>query len=301
MRLGVIANRLVLVDGESAIDVERASNRRFGADPAHMFDAWDQLVDWAASTEPDGERLYVDLLQNPVPAPRQVFAVGANYRDHVAEAAKGSGHTGDIGALLPTAPLIFTKFPACLAGPYDAIPLPSTNVDWEAELVVVMGRRAERVSEKDAWQHVAALTVGQDISERVLQMAGAAPQFSMSKSFPGFGPMGPVLVTPDALDDPDDLEIGCTLNGRVMQKGRTSDMVFSVAELVARISAVCPLLPGDVIFTGTPAGVGAFRNPPLFLKPGDSLVTWVKGIGDLHNSVTAGHGYIDDNTLGDKS
>jgi 2-keto-4-pentenoate hydratase/2-oxohepta-3-ene-1,7-dioic acid hydratase in catechol pathway len=86
-----------------------------------------------------------------------------------------------------------------------------------------------------------------------------------------------------------------------MQKGRTSDMVFSVAELVARISAVCPLLPGDVIFTGTPAGVGAFRNPPLFLKPGDSLVTWVKGIGDLHNSVTAGHGYIDDNTLGDKS
>jgi 2-keto-4-pentenoate hydratase/2-oxohepta-3-ene-1,7-dioic acid hydratase in catechol pathway len=301
MRLGVVNNRLVLVDGEAAIDVEQASNGRFGADPAHLFDAWDQLVDWAAGTKPDGERLYADLLQNPVPAPRQVFAVGANYRDHVAEAARGSGRDGDIDDLLPKAPLIFTKFPACLAGPYDAIPLPSKNVDWEAELVVVMGRRAERVSEQDAWRHVAGLTVGQDISERVLQMAGAAPQFSMSKSFPSFGPMGPVLVTPDALDDPDDLEIGCTLNGRVMQKGRTSDMVFSVAELVAHISAVCPLLPGDVIFTGTPAGVGAFRNPPLFLKPGDSLVTWVKGIGDLHNSVTAGHGYIDDNMLGDKS
>jgi 2-keto-4-pentenoate hydratase/2-oxohepta-3-ene-1,7-dioic acid hydratase in catechol pathway len=301
MRLGVIANRLVLVDGETAIDVEQASNGRFGSDPARLFDAWDQLVDWAASTEPDGERLYADLLQNPVPAPRQVFAVGANYRDHVAEAARGGGHAGDIDDLLPTAPLIFTKFPACLAGPYDAIPLPSTNVDWEAELVVVMGRRAERVSEQDAWRHVAGLTVGQDISERVLQMAGPAPQFSMSKSFPGFGPMGPALVTPDALDDPDDLEIGCTLNGRVMQKGRTSDMIFSVAELVARISAVCPLLPGDVIFTGTTAGVGAFRNPPLYLRPGDSLVTWVKGIGELHNPVTAGHGYVEDDNLGDKS
>jgi 2-keto-4-pentenoate hydratase/2-oxohepta-3-ene-1,7-dioic acid hydratase in catechol pathway len=297
VRLGVIANRLVLVDGETAVDVERASSGRFSSDPAHLFDAWDQLVEWAATTEPDGDRPYVDLLQNPVPAPRQVFAVGANYRDHVAEAARGGGHAGDIDALLPTAPLIFTKFPSCLAGPYDAIPLPSKNVDWEAELVVVMGRRAERVSEKDAWRHVAGLTVGQDVSERVLQMAGPAPQFSMSKSFPAFGPMGPVLVTPDALDDPDDLEIGCALNGRVMQKGRTSDLIFSVAELVARISAVCPLLPGDVIFTGTPAGVGAFRNPPLYLKPGDSLVTWVKGIGELHNPVTAGYSY----NLGDKS
>jgi hypothetical protein len=111
MRLGVIANRLVLVDGESAIDVERASNGRFGSDPAHLFGNWDQLADWAASTKPDGERLYVDLLENPVPAPRQVFAVGANYRDHVAEAARGGGQTGDLNDLLPKAPLIFTKFP----------------------------------------------------------------------------------------------------------------------------------------------------------------------------------------------
>jgi 2-keto-4-pentenoate hydratase/2-oxohepta-3-ene-1,7-dioic acid hydratase in catechol pathway len=297
-----MANRLVLVDGDTAVDVERASNGRFGSDPARLFDNWDRLVDWAASTEPDGERLFVDLLQNPVPAPRQVFGVGANYRDHLEEAVRASGRGGDLDALLPTAPLIFTKFPACLCGPYDAIPVPSANVDWEAELVVVIGRRAERVSETDAWRHVAGLTVGQDISERVLQMAGPSPQFSMGKSFPGFGPMGPVLVTADDLDDPDDLEIGCTLNGRVMQKGRTSDLIFSVAELVARISAVCPMLPGDVIFTGTPAGVGAFRSPPLFLKPGDSLVTWVKGIGELHNPVTAGHGYSDDNNqLGDKA
>jgi 2,4-diketo-3-deoxy-L-fuconate hydrolase len=202
---------------------------------------------------------------------------------------------GDVKALLPEDPMIFTKFRSSLSGPHDAIPLPSHNVDWEVELVVVMGRRAERVAEKDAWAHVAGLTVGQDISERVVQMAGLAPQFSLGKSLPGFAPLGPVLVTPDAVEDPDDLELGCSLNGRVMQKARTSGMIFSVAELIAYISTICPLLPGDLIFTGTSAGVGLFRKPPVFLKLGDTLVSWVKGIGELRNPVTAGHGYPDDN------
>jgi 2-keto-4-pentenoate hydratase/2-oxohepta-3-ene-1,7-dioic acid hydratase in catechol pathway len=106
--------------------------------------------------------------------------------------------------------------------------------------------------------------------------------------------MGPLLVTPDEVDDPDDLEIGCTVNGLVMQKSRTSEMILSVPELIARISAVCPMLPGDVIFTGTPAGVGAFRNPSIFLQPGDTLVSWINGIGELRNPVTAGSGYSDD-------
>ncbi|MCU1682586.1 MAG: fumarylacetoacetate hydrolase [Amycolatopsis sp.] len=294
MRLGVIADRLVLIDGETAVDLEQASKGRFPADPAQLFDRWEALVDWAATAELDGEKLPLTGLQNPVPAPRQVFGIGANYRDHLAEA---SGRTmEELEEFLPKDPLIFTKFRNSLAGPADAIPLPSRDVDWEVELVVVMGRPAERVSEEDAWSHVAGLTVGQDISERVLQMAGPAPQFSMGKSFPAFGPMGPVLVTPDSLDDPDDLELGCTLNGRVMQKSRTSDLIFSVAELIAYISTVCPLLPGDVIFTGTPAGVGAFRKPPVFLKPGDTLVSWVKGIGELHNPVIAGHSYTDEGT-----
>jgi 2-keto-4-pentenoate hydratase/2-oxohepta-3-ene-1,7-dioic acid hydratase in catechol pathway len=297
MRLGVIANRLVLVDGDTAVDVERASNGRFPADPARTFDTWDSLADWAATAEPDGERLPLDRLQNPIPAPRQVFGIGANYLDHVEEAATARGHVGDVTALLPKDPMIFTKFRSSLSGPHDGIPLPSRNVDWEVELVVVMGRRAERVAEKDAWRHVAGLTVGQDISERVVQMAGPAPQLSMGKSFPGFGPMGPVLVTPDAFDDPDDLELGCTLNGEVVQEGRTSGMIFSVAELVAYLSTICPLLPGDAIFTGTGAGVGLFRTPPVFLKPGDQLVSWVKGIGELRNPVTAGYGYpADDNS-----
>jgi 2-keto-4-pentenoate hydratase/2-oxohepta-3-ene-1,7-dioic acid hydratase in catechol pathway len=295
MRLGVIANRPVLVIGDTAVDLEQASNGRFAADPERIFDVWDSLVEWAATAEPDGERLSLDGLQNPVPAPRQVFGIGANYLDHVEEAASARGHVGDVKALLPKEPLIFTKFRSSLCGPHDAIPLPSRNVDWEVELVVVMGRRAERVAETDVWAHVAGLTVGQDISERVIQMAGAAPQFSMGKSFPGFGPVGPVLVTPDAFEDPDDLELGCSLNGRVMQKARTSGMIFSVAELIAYISTICPLLPGDLIFTGTSAGVGLFRKPPVFLKPGDTLVSWVKGIGELRNPVTAGHGYPDDN------
>jgi 2-keto-4-pentenoate hydratase/2-oxohepta-3-ene-1,7-dioic acid hydratase in catechol pathway len=294
VRLGVIANRLVLVDGESAVDIERASNGRFPADPAQLFDSWDALAEWAATAEPDRERLPLDQLENPIPAPRQVFGIGANYLDHVEEAAKARGHVGDVKALLPKDPMIFTKFRSSLSGPYDTIPLPSRNVDWEVELVVVMGRRAERVAERDAWRHVAGLTVGQDISERVVQMAGLAPQLSMGKSFPGFGPMGPVLITPDALEDPDDLELGCTLNDRVMQKGRTSGMIFSVAELIAYISTICPLLPGDAIFTGTSAGVGMFRDPSVYLKPGDTLVSWVKGIGELRNPVTAGHGYSDD-------
>jgi 2-keto-4-pentenoate hydratase/2-oxohepta-3-ene-1,7-dioic acid hydratase in catechol pathway len=305
VRLGVIASRPVLVDGKTAVDIERASKGRFPADPGQIFGTWDALVEWAGTAEPDGERLPLDGLQNPVPVPRQVFGIGANYLGHVEEAASARGQVGDVKGLLPKDPMIFTKFRSSLSGPYDVIPLPSGNVDWEVELVVVIGRRAERVAERDAWRYVAGLTVGQDISERVLQLAGPAPQLSMGKSFPGFGPLGPVLVTPDELEDPDDLELGCTLNGRVMQKCRTSGMIFPVAELITYISTVCPLLPGDLIFTGTGAGVGLFRTPPVYLRPGDALVSWVKGIGELRNPVTAGPGYSDEtshnNQTGDQS
>src|SRR5947209_6471438 len=125
----------------------------------------------------------------------------------------------------------------------------------DVERVAVIGRHAHRVSRQDAWEYVAGLSVGQDISERVLQLAGSPPQFSLGKSYPGFAPIGPVLVTPDEVADKDDLELGCSVNGEQVQKGRTSEMVFPVPELIARLSAVAPLLPGDVVFTGTPAGV----------------------------------------------
>jgi 2,4-didehydro-3-deoxy-L-rhamnonate hydrolase len=150
----------------------------------------------------------------------------------------------------------------------------------------VIGVRAHRVREEAAWSHVAGLTVGQDVSERVVQW-GAGGQFSLGKSFPGFGPMGPCLVTPDELASPDDLVLGCSVNGEVVQQARTSDMVFGVPRLVAELSAVLPLLPGDVLFTGTPAGIGAARKPPRFLAPGDVLESWIDGIGRLRNRCVA--------------
>lgn len=282
MRIGVIDGRATLINGTAGLDIAKASDGRFGPDPMSVFEAWADFTAWAGGVTVDGAEVDMSRLQNPVPAPRQVFVIGANYLDHIEEA----------GATPPTAPLIFTKFPSCLVGPGDPIPLPSRKVDWEVELVVVIGERAYRVPEADAWRHVAGLTVGQDVSERVVQLSGSNPQFSMGKSFPAFGPLGPVVVTPDEFDDPDDLELGCLVNDRLMQKSRTGNLIFPVAELIARISAVCPLLPGDLIFTGTPAGVGAFRSPRVFLRPGDELVSWVEGIGELRNPVIAGPDYV---------
>ena len=142
-------------------------------------------------------------------------------------------------------------------------------------------RRAEGVAAERAWEHVAGVTVGQDISARDVQMLGSPPQFSLGKSFPGFGPTGPWLVTPDALPARDDLAIACSLNGERVQADRTSSMLFPVPETIARLSAICPLLPGDLIFTGTPAGVGNRMDPPRFLRPGDELVSTIEGIGSM--------------------
>jgi 2-keto-4-pentenoate hydratase/2-oxohepta-3-ene-1,7-dioic acid hydratase in catechol pathway len=153
--------------------------------------------------------------------------------------------------------MVFTKFASCLAGPYTEVTLPAGgHTDWEVELVAIIGRTASRVDPAGAWDYVAGLTVGQDLSERVLQLAGTPPQFSLGKSYPGFGPTGPWLVTVDEFEDTGDLALGCSVNGEPVQEGRTSDLIFSVPELIAQVSAVLPLLPGDVIFTGTPSGVG---------------------------------------------
>jgi 2,4-didehydro-3-deoxy-L-rhamnonate hydrolase len=135
---------------------------------------------------------------------------------------------------------------------------------------------------------VAGLTVGQDLSERITQTSGPSPQFSLGKSLPGFGPTGPWLVTPDEFDNPDDLELGCTIDGEQMQKGRTRDLVFSVPALISRLSHKLPLLPGDLLFTGTPAGVGLGRTPPRYLAPGEELVSYVRGIGELRQRFVAG-------------
>ena len=187
---------------------------------------------------------------------------------------------------LPVVPATFTKFPASLSGPFDDIEIVGDTVDWEVELVAVIGTEADHVDEAEAWAHIAGLTVGQDISDRTLQFA-AGMQFSLGKSRRGYGPMGPWLVTVDEVPDPDNLALGCSVDGETVQDARTDDLVFPVARLVAELSAVLPLLPGDVIFTGTPAGVGMTRQPARALQPGHVLESWIEGIGEIRNTCVA--------------
>jgi 2-keto-4-pentenoate hydratase/2-oxohepta-3-ene-1,7-dioic acid hydratase in catechol pathway len=282
MRIASRLGRSVLVEGNLCADIENASQGAFGHQIDDLYPHWLQFLQWAGESSPTPDQPFeVSELDAPVQRPRQVFAIGLNYLDHAAES----------GVTAPSSPTVFTKFPTCLVGPTATVELPSTNVDWEVELVAVIGQTADRVSEADAWKHVAGLTAGQDISERTVQLDGPVPQFSMGKSYRTFGPMGPWLVTPDELDQPDDLALQCSVSGRVLQKGRTGEMIFSVSKLIAWISQVCPMLPGDLLWTGTPPGVGMARKPQEFLHPGMTLVSEIEGIGKLVNPVVAGHGY----------
>ncbi|MDA8320750.1 MAG: fumarylacetoacetate hydrolase family protein [Actinomycetota bacterium] len=273
MRIANVSGRLALVTDEGGIDVETASAGRFGPDPQAIYGQWQAFRAWADHA-PSGPATAIDNneLGPPAPRPAQVFAIGMNYRDHAAEA----------GLEVPASPATFTKFPTCITAPFAHVILPSEYVDWEVELVVVIGVRAYQVSHASAWDHVAGVMVGQDLSDRVVQFASGG-QFSLGKSFPGFGPTGPWLVTPDELADPDDLELGCSLDGCQVQKSRTSQLIFSVPELIVQLSAVLPLLPGDLIFTGTPAGIGATRRPPQFLHPGQVLTSYIEGVGTMAN------------------
>jgi 2-keto-4-pentenoate hydratase/2-oxohepta-3-ene-1,7-dioic acid hydratase in catechol pathway len=274
VRFANLAGRSTLLSGGLAIDVHHASGGRLPADPAEAYEQWDELRAWAARSPVGGWPFDPADLGPPSPRPRQVFALALNYPPHVAEA----------GYRPPDWPLVFTKFPSCVTGPAETVTLPGDRVDWEAEVVVVIGRRAERVSEEDAWGHVAGVTAGQDLSDRDVQLRGTPAQFSLGKSYPGFGPTGPWLSSPDDFDDPDDLLLTCELNGEQVQQTRTREMIFPVPRTLALLSAICPLLPGDLIFTGTPGGVGNRRSPPRYLTPADTLVTRVEGLGEIRQT-----------------
>jgi len=216
--------------------------------------------------------LRVEELGSSVPVPRRVFAIGLNYSEHAAES----------GSAAPTAdPPVFTKFPSCITGTLQRHRASGLTDTWtgRSELVAVIGRRGFRVSEADALRHVAGYAVGQHLSERILRMAATPPQFSRGKSLPGFGPIGPWLVILDEVPDTNALELGCEINGEVLQAGHTSQLIVSVPKLIETLSATTPLLFGDVIFTGTPAGVGIGRNSPRFLADGDVLTTHIEGLG----------------------
>jgi 2-keto-4-pentenoate hydratase/2-oxohepta-3-ene-1,7-dioic acid hydratase in catechol pathway len=210
-----------------------------------------------------------------VDEPRQVFAVGLNYRTHAHE----------MGLANPTAPMIFTKFPSCLAGQHAQVPRVSDTTDWEAEMVIVIGRGGRAISEADALSAVAGFCVGQDISDRGLQMAGNPAQFSLGKSWQNFGPVGPWITTTDEIASADDLAIQCSISDTLFQDSRTSDMVFSVSEVVSYLSQRVELFPGDLIFTGSPHGVGQGLKPPRFLAVGDTIATTIEGLGTLYCDV----------------
>ncbi len=240
-------------------------------------DAWDTARDAATSAlERGGESLLPGMLAAPLNAPSKIACVGLNYHDHCRET----------GMAAPERPLIFAKFPSSLVGPDAAIEWPyglTEQVDWEAELAVVVGSRVRHATRAEALDAIFGYTAANDVSARDLQFADQ--QWVRAKSIDTFCPLGPVVVTPDEFGDPQDKRLLARVNGETMQDSTTAEMIFGVAEIVSFLSHACTLEPGDVILTGTPWGVGGFRDPPVFLQPGDTVEIEVEGIGTLANPV----------------
>lgn len=264
------------------VDVEHGSGGRFGPDPMSVIGRWAEFCEWARTIDPSSVEgpLVEEELGPPVPRPSKVFGIGLNYRSHAEEA----------GLPIPEQPLVFTKFPNCLVGPHAEVELSSDYVDWEVELVVVIGKQGKAISEASAFDYVAGYCVGQDISDRKAQFAGNPPQFSLGKSYDTFGPIGPALVSLASFARPDDLALRCWVNGELMQNSRTSEMIFPVPSLIAFLSRRCTLEPGDLIFTGTPAGVGSTRKPRRYLRVGDRIDSEIEGVGKLSNLCRAERG-----------
>ncbi|KAF7694926.1 fumarylacetoacetate hydrolase domain-containing protein 2A isoform X1 [Silurus meridionalis] len=216
-------------------------------------------------------------LLSPVTGPDKVVCVGMNYRDHCLEQ----------NAPIPTEPIIFSKFPSSITGPYDDIHLPdeSQEVDWEVELAFVIGKKGKHIKEQDAFAHIAGFTVANDVSARDWQLKKNGKQWLLGKTFDTFCPLGPALVTTDALKDVHNLGVRCLVNGDVVQDSNTNQLIFKTEKLVAWVSQFMTLYPGDVFLTGTPPGVGVFRKPPVYLKKGDVVECQIEEIGSIRNTV----------------
>jgi 2-keto-4-pentenoate hydratase/2-oxohepta-3-ene-1,7-dioic acid hydratase in catechol pathway len=241
-------------------------------------DALDAVQRWAYRP-PSSERLELATanLLSPIPRPPKIICVGLNYRDHAAES----------NMAIPEVPTIFCKFHTAVTGHRHPIVLPkaSTQPDYEAEFAVVIGKRGRYIPE-DRWrEHVFGYTILNDVSARDFQLATS--QWMIGKTFDTFAPIGPVIVTADEIEDPHNLDISLTLSGEVLQSSNTRNLIFGVPRLIAHLSSVFTLEPGDIISTGTPAGVGFARKPPRYLKSGDECVVSVQGIGELINPVVA--------------
>jgi 2-keto-4-pentenoate hydratase/2-oxohepta-3-ene-1,7-dioic acid hydratase in catechol pathway len=241
-------------------------------------DASDRISRWLAKG-PGSDRLdpTTATLRAPIPRPPKIVCIGLNYRDHAAES----------NLPIPEVPTVFAKFPTAVIGHREAIVLPknSSKPDYEAEFAVVIGKRGRHVPKENWRDFVFGYTILNDVSARDFQMATS--QWTMGKTFDTFAPIGPWIVTADEIEDPHNLNISLTLNGQTMQSSNTRNLIFGVPDLIAYLSSVFTLEPGDIISTGTPAGVGFARKPPRYLTPGDEIRVHVQNIGDLINPVVA--------------
>lgn len=266
--------QLVVGPNNHLVDLEKVSGGKFSSEPIDAFHRWDEVRQFAATVTDTGTPCDVNELDAPSPWPTQVFGIGLNYRTHAEES----------GMPIPTAPLTFTKFSSSVAHGNADIPIYGGSIDWEVELVVVMANGGRDIAKENAWNHVAGICVGQDISDRALQFATTPPQFNLGKSRKNYSPFGPWLVDAQDVANKDALHMTCTLNGETVQDTVTDDLIFSVSDIISYLSGIVQLLPGDVIFTGTPGGVGFSRKPPVTLKPGDVLVSTIDGIGTTTNT-----------------
>ena len=246
---------------------------------ATLFERLNDVAHAAATADPSRAVAVPAVLLPPVPPPEKILCIGLNYLDHAIET----------GAQPPTEPIVFSKFNTALVGHGGPIVLPaaSSQVDYEAELVVVIGRRARHVVAAEALSYVAGYTCGHDVSARDWQKGRPGGQWLLGKSFDSFAPLGPWLVTADEIADPANLRVQMLIGQETLQDSTTAQLIFDIPHLIAHLSSLMTLNPGDLIYTGTPPGVGAARTPPRFLQPGDVCTVQIAGIGRLINPCVA--------------
>ena len=272
-KLANIKGRAVLLNEESFYDLEKISEGNLSHDTTNALfhlEELGELNNKLNDLEATGKISEAEF-DAPVSFPKNCYAVGLNYRNHAEE----------VNMTIPEVPMIFTKHTSCLVGASADVEMRSNYVDYEAELVVVIGLSGKDISKDNAWNHVAGLCVGQDISDRPAQFASTPPMFNLGKSFDTFGPMGPALVSPDSLPNKENLVIECKVNDEIRQNDNTDDLIFDVPTIISYLSEIVTLNTGDVIFTGTPGGVGVTQGK--FLKDGDIITTSIKGLGTLTN------------------
>ena len=272
-KLANVNGKSSLISGESYYDINTISQGKISSDPSKVLDSLNDLHELSSKIDNFEATGLVEnsLLAAPITNSRNCFAVGLNYKAHAEES----------GMEIPPFPMVFTKHTSCIVGPFNEIQMRSDIVDYEAELVVVIGKEGKNISKENAWDHIAGLTVGQDISDRAVQFHSTPPQFNLGKSFDTFGPIGPFLVSPDLVANKNAVHLECYINDELRQESSTDDLIFTVPDIISYISEFLTLNTGDLIFTGTPSGVGATQGK--LLKHGDIVTTSIKEIGTIKN------------------